>query len=173
MAPVEIAGFFRSRSWSGTSFASSSAIANAIRYAATLADVLNISWGGSSPSSAEQSAIQFATTSGRGGKGSVVLAATGNSASGYFTATPALTIPAGTHRYRWEYVKDVIVSAGDDTAWLAWIMFPGSQLVSFQGGLPSGWTTGGSAGWSVVTDPAHSDEGACMTRAAKAGTIYA
>ena len=54
----------------GSGFASSSALGNAIRYASTIADVINNSWGGGAPSSAIQSAIQFATTTGRGGKGS-------------------------------------------------------------------------------------------------------
>ena len=151
--------------------ASTTAFANAIRYAATFADVINNSWGGGSPSAALQSAILFANTNGRGGKGSVVMFATGNSASGYssFTLTG---FPAGTHRFRWEYTKDATTSAGEDSAWLGWVQFPGGELVDFQNGtLPFGWTTGGSAPWSVVNDPSHSDEGGCFTHAAKAGAI--
>ncbi len=155
----------------GPSFATSSTLGNAIRYASTMADVLNNSWGGGAPSSAIQSAIQFATTTGRGGKGSVVLFAAGNAASGHQFVTQPFTIPPGTHRYRFEYSKDTVASAGNDTAWLSWILFPGSQAATFQGGLPAGWVTGGDQPWSVVSDPIHSDEGACLTRAARAGPI--
>jgi subtilisin family serine protease len=152
-------------------YAGDTAVATAIRYAATFADVINNSWGGGGPSATLQSAIQTATTSGRGGKGSVVLFAAGNSASSNFLISgPAL--PAGTHRFRWTYSKDISISAGDDTAWLAWALFADGTLATFENGtLPGGWSTGGDASWSVVSDPHHSDEGVCLTHAAKAGTI--
>lgn len=148
------------------------ALGNAIRYAATLADVINCSWGGDSPPfSFVRSAIAFANTNGRGGKGALVMFASGNDASG-LKAYPITGIPAGTHRFRWTYSKDWLLAAGDDTAWLSWVIFPGGQFESFQGGvLPSGWSTGGDAGWAVVTDPVHTDEGMCLTRAARAGGI--
>jgi subtilisin family serine protease len=153
------------------SFVGDTAAANAIRYAASFADVLNNSWGGGSPSSTIQSAIQWATTNGRGGKGSVVLFASGNSAGAFVTFSLS-GIPAGTHGFRWKYAKDSSISSGDDTAWLAWVQFPGGERVNFESGsLPSGWTTGGNASWSVVTDRAHADEGLCMGKSAKAGTI--
>ena len=151
-------------------FAGDTAAANAIRYAASFADVLNNSWGGGAPSSAIQSAIQWATTNGRGGKGSVVLFASGNSAGAFVTFT--LTgVPAGTHGFRWRYAKDSSLSQGDDTAWLAWVEFPGGERVDFESGMPSGWTTGGNANWSVVSDRNHADEGFCEISSAKAGTI--
>lgn len=147
-----------------------SVYANAIRYGATFADVLNNSWGGGAPSSVIQSAIQYATTSGRGGRGSVVLFSSGNDASGYLLAGGP--VPAGTHRFIWTYSKDISFSEGNDTAWLAWALFPGGQLVNFEGGvLPSGWTTAGSQPWSVINDPTHADEGLCYSKAAKAGTL--
>jgi subtilisin family serine protease len=152
-------------------YAGDTAVANALRYAATFADVINNSWGGGAPSATLQSAIQTATTSGRGGKGSVVLFAAGNFASGNFTITgPAL--PAGTHRFRWTYSKDVSLSAGDDTMWLSWALFPGGTLTTFESGtLPAGWSTGGNASWTIVNDPRHSDEGACLTHAVKPGAM--
>ncbi|MGH8500401.1 MAG: S8 family serine peptidase, partial [Methylococcales bacterium] len=55
-------------------------VAIAIRYAASYAAVLNNSWGGGAPSQIIQSAIRDASLYGRGGKGSVVLFASGNSA---------------------------------------------------------------------------------------------
>ena len=156
----------------GGTFADGSTIATAIRYAASLADVLNNSWGSGAPSSAIEAAIQDAVTTGRGGKGAVVLFASGNNASGYGPDTVP-GVPAGTHRFRWEYSKDLsdLFPKGDDTAWLGRVTFPGGELVNFEEGLPAGWTTGGDASWSVVTDSSHANEGWCYTRAAKAGTI--
>ena len=152
------------------SFAGDTAAANAIRYAASFADVLNNSWGGGAPSSTIQSAIQWATTNGRGGKGSVVLFASGNSAGAFVTFT-LTDVPAGTHGFRWRYAKDSSLSQGDDTAWLAWVEFPGGERVDFESGMPAGWTTGGNSPWSVVTDRNHADEGFCEISSAKAGTI--
>ncbi len=144
-------------------------IDEAIRYAADHADVLNMSFG-TAPSSQIQAAIEYAAAQGRGGKGAVVLAASGNSAQGY-SWYGLRGFPGGTHRFRWEYSKKAGNSAGDDTAWLGWVRFPGGALVDFEGGLPLGWVTGGDADWTIVADPVHADEGACYTRAARAGAI--
>jgi subtilisin family serine protease len=149
--------------------------ANAIRYAASKADVLNNSWGGGTASATIQSAIRDAVRTGRNGRGSVVLFATGNSASGLIGPF-SFPLPAGNNLIRWEYIKDANTVGGSDTAWLAWVVLPGpgfpnGQLITFQGGT-AGWVTGaspGSAGWSLVTDPFHTDEGLCLTRALKAG----
>jgi subtilisin family serine protease len=152
-------------------FVGDTAAANAIRYAASLADVLNNSWGGGTPSSAIQSAIQWAIANGRGGKGSAVFFASGNSAGAWVQFSLG-GVPAGTHRFRWRYVKNASVSSGEDTAWLGWVEFPGGERVNFESGsLPSGFSTGGSAGWSVVSDPTRADEGFCLTKSAKAGGI--
>ena len=151
-------------------YAGDSAVANAIRYAASFADVINNSWGGGSPSAALQSAIQFAITSGRGGKGSVVLFATGNSGRS-FSGFTFNGFPVSTVRFRFEYTKSATGSAGEDSAWLGWVRFPGGELVNFESGLPAGWTTGGAAPWTVVDDVTHADEGGCFTHAAKAGTV--
>jgi subtilisin family serine protease len=148
-------------------------IASAIRYAASLADVVNNSWGvGGGESSVIQSALQDANTQGRGGLGAVVLFASGNSASGY-SFTGGL-IPAGTHRFEWVYKKNASISAGKDTAWLGWVRFPDGELVNFGSNfpnLPPGWYTKGAAPWVVVEDVKHADEGLCFIHAAKAGTI--
>ncbi len=151
-------------------YAGDSAVANAIRYAASFADVINNSWGGGSPSAALQSAIQFAITSGRGGKGSVVLFATGNSGRS-FSGFTFSGFPVSTVRFRFEYTKSATGSAGEDSAWLGWVRFPGGELVNFESGMPAGWTTGGNAPWSVVDDVTHADEGGCFTHAAKAGAV--
>jgi subtilisin family serine protease len=148
-------------------------IASAIRYAASLADVVNNSWSGGGESSVIQSALQDANTQGRGGRGAVVLFAAGNSASGYIP-TRVLSIPAGTHRFEWMYRKDFSLSVGRDTAWLGWVRFPDGELVNFGStfpNLPPGWYTKGAAPWVVVQDAKHADEGLCFVHAAKAGTI--
>ena len=156
--------------FSGSSFAGATVAADAIRYASSFADVLNNSWGGGAPSSEIQSAIQWATTAGRGGKGSAVLFASGNFA-GAFQNYYLTGIPAGTHGFRWLYTKDGTISQGEDTAWLAWAEFPGVGREDFEFGLPGGWTTGGNANWSVVSDRNRADEGFCQSHSAKAGTI--
>ncbi len=145
--------------------------AEAIRYAASLADVLNNSWGGGAPSNVIQDAIQFASTQGRGGKGSAVFFATGNSANG--AGALGLNIPAGTHRIMWEYSTDANgQSVGDDATWLSWVRFPGGEVVDFEKGtLPNGWTTGTTNGWVVVEDAVHGDEGRCIYHPVKSAKI--
>jgi subtilisin family serine protease len=150
--------------------------ATAIRYAATKADVLNNSWGSGTMSATIQSAIRDAVRTGRNGRGSVVLFATGNSASGLIGPF-SFDLPAGNNLIRWQYMKDDLFFEGSDTAWLAWAVLPGpgfpnGQLITFESGSPPGWVTGsspGSSGWSIVTDRIHTDEGLCLTRALKAG----
>lgn len=157
-------------------WATNAAIADAIRYAGRMADVINLSWGGSVPSSALHFALQYALTNGRDGKGAVVLAASGNSASGYLHVGIS-GLPPDTYRFRWVYSKNEsdVNPVGDDTAWLAWARFPDGTVQNFgdSSDLPDGWTTGGDDGasWSVVNDPAHTDEGNCWTHAARAGKI--
>ena len=158
-------------------WATNSSIASAIVYAGEMADVINISWGGSEASGAVQFALQYALTNGRDGKGAIILASAGNEGSGYLHYTLA-DLPPDTYRFRWVYSKDASDNfpVGADTAWLAWVRFPDGSLVNFEqagSALPPGWSTGGDGGssWSVVNDPVHSDEGRCWSHAAKAGTI--
>lgn len=61
----------------GPALAPHDRIADAIRYAATHADVISCSWG-VAPSPDIESAMRYAVTRGRGGRGSVVCVATGN-----------------------------------------------------------------------------------------------
>lgn len=145
-------------------------IAAAIRYAASLAAVLNGSWAGGNPSNVIRSALQDAVTVGRGGKGAIPLFAAGNLGSGFKLMGP-LPLPAGAHRFQWIYTKNEsdIFPTGADTAWLAWVVFPGLQWVNFES--PPGWATSGQAPWSNSDDPTHADEGFCFTHAMKAGAI--
>lgn len=151
-------------------YAGDSAVATALRYAASFADVVNNSWGGGPPAGVLESAIQAATTTGRGGKGSAMVFATGNDAS----ASRAISVtgfPAGTHRFRWTYSKDDTVSNGQDRAWLSWIVFPGNQRVDFESGVPAGFVSGGAANWILLTEADHADEGACLTKVAKSPAL--
>ena len=151
-------------------------ISDAIGYASRMADVLSGSWGGTEPSAVIHFALQDALTNGRDGKGAPVFFASGNSASGIVPFKVTGLAP-GTYRFRWTYSKDLADAhdVGADTAWLAWVRFPDGEVQNFEssGELPPGWSSGGSRGipWSVVTDPAHSDEGRCWSNTAKAGTI--
>ena len=171
--PIKIGKYLGEGEEAYVEFVANGVKAHAIRYAASLADVLNNSWS-EAPSDTVRAAIREATTAGRGGKGSVVVFAAGNNASGYMGQVRLVPdIPAGTHRFRWEYTKDLNdrYDTGDDTAWLAWVRFPGEELVNFEQALPPYWTTGGDAPWTAVEDPTHTDEGACLIYAAKAGSI--
>lgn len=155
----------------GTTFVGSVVVANAIRYAGSMADVLSNSWGGGAYSSAIRSAIQWASTTGRQGAGAPVFFASGNSASPYKDFSLG-NVPAGTHRFRWKYSKNSSVSAGQDAAFVGWVEFPGGEFVDFQSwGLPSGFSTGGDADWSISTDRSSAYEGLCLTKSAKSGSI--
>jgi len=85
------------RGFSGSGSAGDFALGEAIRYAANYADVINASWGGSPPNNTQSSAIDFAITDGRGGKGCVLLFASGNDegAAVDFPARYAWTIAVG------------------------------------------------------------------------------
>ena len=156
-----------------TRFAPIDRIAEAIRYAASVADVINTSWGGGAPSTTLASALQFAHTQGRHGKGSIVISAAGNDAGGNVEIVAPSLLPAGTHRFRWTYEKDATLTAGDDAAWLATVIFPGGEEVRFTDGdgLPPGWQTGGFGIWRPVDDPLHADEGSCWTGTLRSGSI--
>jgi subtilisin family serine protease len=141
------------RVFNDTSAASDSAFADAITYAGEMADVLNNSWGGGSPVMSITTAIQNAVASGRGGLGSPAFFSTANSATGYFKFK--LTgFPAGTFTLTWDYIKDVSLSKGFDTAWIDNVTFPDGTTEDFETctSLPSGWTTSGDASWQAVSD---------------------
>ncbi len=84
------------RVFSGSTYGGNFQTAEAIRYAANYADVINCSWSGQSPSNDLMSAIDFALSNGRQGKGCVAVFATGN--GGYpvsFPASYAWTVAVG------------------------------------------------------------------------------
>ncbi|MHB8788645.1 MAG: S8 family serine peptidase [Desulfobulbaceae bacterium] len=150
---------------------------NAMRYAARYADVVNNSWGIGACESELDSAIADAVSGAipgarRGTKGTPVLFATGNSASGWRKFTLS-GIPAGTHTFKWEYAKDSLVSEGYDTVWLDAISWPGGGATDFESdtvaSVPSGFTSGGNVQWAVVSDSTHA-RGA-TGNSVKAGTI--
>ncbi|MGB5641495.1 MAG: S8 family serine peptidase, partial [Gammaproteobacteria bacterium] len=151
-------------------FANLSSIAEAVRYAASLADVLNGSWHVSFHGEAITSALYDATTSGRDEKGVISLFASGN----YANTTRLLwwwETPGTTHRYRFTYSKDEEDSMGDDTVWLKWVAMPNGEVVTFEDGMPVGWETSGDAPWSVVEDAVHAAESICQIHSLKAGDI--
>jgi subtilisin family serine protease len=154
-----------------------STFGNAMRYAGKYADVVNNSWTIGACESSLNSAISDVvngtiTGARRGTKGSPVLFATGNSASGWIKFTLS-GISAGTHTFRWRFFKDITVSSGYDTVWLDDITWPGGAITDFEGDtigvVPSGFTSGGDADWAVVSDGTHA-RGA-SGKSVKAGTI--
>jgi subtilisin family serine protease len=150
----------------GDDFVGSSALANAIRYAAGLtapapwrgADVLNMSFGGGAPSLAEDSAFADAAAFGRQGKGCVLVASSGNSASDYYPYWQELA--PGTYYFEWRYRKDPAVSFGDDTCRLGLVRFPDGTVERFdQPTPPAGWNFKPEAdkpGWIIEDNPAKS-----------------
>jgi hypothetical protein len=89
--------------WKNGSFAGDAFAADAIEYAANYAEVINMSWGGTSPQGAVLDAIDYAVTEGRGGLGCVVVGSAGNSLVGDSVIYPA--------RYAWS----VAVAESDET----------------------------------------------------------
>ncbi len=145
---------------------------NALRYAAKYGDVVNNSWGISACQTEIDSAIADAVAgvipgSRRGDKGTPVLFATGNSASGWRRFTLS-GVPAGTHLFEWEYDKDFSLSDGYDTMWLDDVAFPGGFVEDFESGL-GGWTSTGNANWILASDGVHARGGS--GNSARAGAI--
>jgi len=150
---------------------------NAMRYAGKHADVVNNSWGIGGCESSLNAAISDVVNGNisgarRGSKGTPVLFATGNAASGWQKFTLS-GVPDGTHNFHWKYVKDISYSQGYDTVWLDTISWPGGGTTDFEsetlGSVPSGFTSDGSASWSVVSDGVHA-RGA-SGKSVKAGAI--
>lgn len=150
---------------------------DAMRYAGKYSDVVNNSWGISGCESSLNSAINDVVSGNivgarRGTKGTPVLFATGNSASGWVRFSLS-GFSAGTYNFRWEFSKDDAISEGYDTAWLDSISWPGGTTNNFEGdalgGLPAGFTGSGDANWHVVNDGIHA-RGA-SGKSVKAGTI--
>lgn len=147
----------------GNSYAGDSAVANAIRYAAGLtapnqwrgADVINMSFGGGSPSESMDSALTDAATRGRDGKGCVLVAASGNSASAYQYYSK--TLDPGTYYFEWQYQKDWAISVDEDCCRLGIVLFPNGVIERFDNAsAPYGWNLdqNNDAGWYVEDNPA-------------------
>lgn len=162
------------RIFNGGAIATTSAVAEAIRYAGTFAWVLNNSWGGGSPSSSITSAVNFVALSGAGGLGTPVVFSSGNSASGYRSFLIS-GIPAGTYTFQWVFQKDSSVSAGQDRVWLDNVIFPDGSVETFEScsGLPGGWiSNAGAAPWSlssIETRASSSRGGRCSLRSGVIG----
>lgn len=121
------------------------------------ADIINMSFALDVPNAAFEAAINAATTRGRGGLGTPVFCASGNSAlSQGFREFTLTGFTQGTYMVEWRYTKNASTSAGSDAAWLGGVELPDGTVQRFdQAGMPSGWSTSGSAFWTVQDDPAH------------------
>jgi subtilisin family serine protease len=147
----------------GEGWPSTGDLASALRYCAGLtspnpwrgADVINISLL-LPPSTALDSALTDASVLGRGGLGCPVFTSTGNLASGYVYYELVDFLP-GDYDFEWVYGKDEDVSDGDDTCWIADILFPDGTFETFDSPtLPSGWDPSpfGEVPWRIVDEPA-------------------
>jgi len=133
--------------------------ANAMRHCGVHADVVSCSWSMGSQISALNTAISEVVSGEAGhgyrreGKGSPVLFATGNNASGWRKFTLS-GFSAGSYDFQWKFIKDRSVSSGYDTVWLDDIVFPGGTITenfdSYSSWPAGGWTTGGNADWTLV-----------------------
>jgi subtilisin family serine protease len=140
---------------SGSAFAISSALAEAILYAGSFARILNNSWR-TPPAAVITDALAEVAAEGSGGLGTPVVGGTGNSATGYFWYWFD-GLAAATYTFEWVYQKDGSVSAGFDRTWLDSVLFPGGEEELFDGcgGLPPGWSSSGPA-WTAVADETRS-----------------
>ena len=139
----------------GDAFTTDLIIGNAIRYAADRADVLSNSWGGGSASSYINTAIDYALSSGRGGKGSPVFFATGNYASGWYYGGSRARLStaglSGNYYIAFDYTKDASRAAGDDCVRIDNVCFSDGYDISwrqdFEGSFPpTGWSLASSSG---------------------------
>jgi subtilisin family serine protease len=155
------------------------AIAEALYYAAGQAlngkdrwrgaDVISISLG-FSETNLVNAALQFAAQKGRTGKGCPVFCASGNDGSGWI-AYSIYGINAGTHHFRWELARDGSGSDGDDTLWLDSIVWPGGDPEWLNWDLPQGWTTGGEAPWTIVSNDGQGNHAMTGWRGRKARAL--
>ncbi|MEK7674750.1 MAG: S8 family serine peptidase [Verrucomicrobiota bacterium] len=130
----------------GASFTTTFQLGKAIRYAAQSADVISCSWGGMPESSAISAAIDFATTSGRGGKGCGVFFAAGNGASCWDPKPRRIrvTIPAsGNYRFAFRYISNGLIdqqAAIDQVRLLHQNNYDHLWHEDFETGTAPGWT---------------------------------
>jgi subtilisin family serine protease len=144
-------------------------IAPVIRYAAGLdglgnqvwrgADILSMSFGYSvEVSRVVENALTAAGTSGRGGRGAVMFAASGNHASGYAWYRIRMeALPPGTYQAMFEYRKDQAVSSGLDAVRLSSIRLGDANRTRtefVQPVLPPGWISGGDVPFAIEDNPA-------------------
>jgi subtilisin family serine protease len=126
------------------------AIANALRYAATYADVINNSWGGPVLSDVVSDALDFATSNQakRGDLGVPVLFASGNDSvlNPLILFEKTITFDAGQHTIDFIYEKNEAQSAGEDQVRIYTASLssggegPGSEMtfeMPFSGDIPS------------------------------------
>ncbi len=162
-------------------FTSDQGLADALYYAAGRARDGLGSWRGADvicigfnfpQSAAVDSALRWAITSGRGGKGCLVFAAAGDQASRWQPVRVRLPVGArygaGTYRFGFEYSKDVSSSAGEDLARIDNVALLAGDGVTpidsplgpqgrqdFEGAFPpAGWkliASWGAACWSATT----------------------
>jgi subtilisin family serine protease len=140
--------------WDGNNFVTDLQWADAVYYAQRYAKVISISISSDS-ALADQLVSAFNAVS----TDCVILASAGNDADfgvyrsdcaghvsyyGWMLYTQQVT-GAGSHTYRWSYVKDNSESLQGDCLWLDAVHLPNGQQYNFDDGALGTWTTGGNA----------------------------
>lgn len=128
------------------------------------ADVVNMSFSAGS-SAVYDSALDAAATQGRNGKGCLLFAATGNSASGWMrvkvdlrTFLGGLFDPSGAQSFRWRYHRNPTIGDGDNAVWIDNVSVPtseGTVVSGFDDGTAEGFTTSSANGWDLAFDSGH------------------
>jgi subtilisin family serine protease len=148
----------------GTVFSSDFDLGRAIRYAADYADVLSSSWGGGLPNDAISTAIDYATTSGRNGKGCGVFFASGNDGPWRPARVSVSSVPSGNYKFGFYLessgIYKIEYAAIDQVRLLGQDGYTRSTqpafFQDFEVGEP-GWTVahggGATSDWTATTDP--------------------
>src|SRR6185369_2617923 len=156
----------------GSTFTSDFNLGRAIRYSADYADVLSSSWGEVGETDAINSAIDYAATSGRNGKGAPPLFASGNAGSTWRVERLPVNVSSGSYCFSFYYknnsasedqrvaLDNVSLLGADEYTYLE----PFFPRVDFETGtIPAGWSVvhggGASQDWYVTDatfpDPFH------------------
>lgn len=134
------------------------AYARGIRYAADMADVISCSWS-HQESNTIIAAIDYAVTSGRGGKGCPVFVSSGNRAARFWNPVFSPQVSEGYHQLEWVFVKDDTWPENDfsGTAWISGIIYPDATVDYFDYVdiplLPLEFSTYGDALWYSSREP--------------------
>lgn len=152
-------------------------LADSIRYAGNHADIISNSWSTDGCENTLDSAIGDAVNGNilgarRENKGTPVLFAAGNDASGWRRFLLS-GLPEGEHTFEWVFLNDAYDTQGYNAVWLDDIVWPDGEKTDFENTaidtIPSGFSSAGNADWTITEDGVHA-RGA-SGKSAKSGSI--